>query len=423
MTASNTAHIAAAGSGVYVERMQRGLALLRVVDFSSGIPGGYCTKLLADAGADVVKVEPAGGDPFRSWTSSHVDLAGDDGVLFKFLAHGKRSIIGEPLDPAVLELVASADIVVEDWSAAELARSGYLDRFPGLVVLSITAFGHGGPLSDRPTTEFIVQAESGGLIGRGSTNQVPIQAGGRISEWVGATFAAAALAAAAWRAQQTGHGEHIDFSTAATMTIAGGNYADLVYSLQGRPPITTVQRTFETPSVEPTKDGYVGVCTNSRQQFDDFLLLIERPDLLGDEVLARAPGRQQQWDLWNEIVHTWTPLHTTAEIVRMASELRIPVAPVHSGANVMDCEHFVARGVYVDDPSGTFKIPRRPWRIDDEEPPRHVAAPKPGEHNGNIEARAVARPAAPTPATRRLPLDGLRVLDLTAWWAGPISPA
>ena len=64
------------------------------------------------------------------------------------------------------------------------------------------------------------------------------------------------------------------------MTIAGGNYANLAHSLAGRPPITTVHRTFETPSVEPTLDGYVGVCTNSRQQFDDFLLMIERPDLL-----------------------------------------------------------------------------------------------------------------------------------------------
>ena len=343
--------------------MQRGLGRLRVIDFTSGIPGGYCTKLLTDAGADVIKVEPAGGDPFRSWTSSHVALDGADGVLFRFLAHGKRSVTGAPLDDAVIALVASADIVVEDWTAAEIAHNGYLARFPGLVVLSMTPFGHGGPLSERPTTEFIVQAESGGLVGRGGPTQVPIQAGGRISEWVGATFAAVAVTAAAWRAQRTGHGEHIDFSTAATMTIAGGNYADLAYALSGRPPITAAQRTFETPSVEPTKDGYVGLCTNSRQQFDDFLVLIERTDLLGDETLARSPGRQVHWDKWNDIVHAWTPLHTTDEIVRRASELRIPVAPVHSGANVMQCEQFVARGVYVDDPTHRFKMPQRPWRV------------------------------------------------------------
>jgi crotonobetainyl-CoA:carnitine CoA-transferase CaiB-like acyl-CoA transferase len=400
--------------------MQRGLSHLRVIDFTSGIAGGYCTKLLADAGADVIKVEPASGDPLRQWTSSHTDLHGDDGALFRFLAHGKRSVIGAPDDASILELVAGADIVVEGWTTDDAARHDYVNRFPGLVVLAITPFGRGGPLSDRPTTEFIVQAEAGGLVGRGGPDQVPIQAGGRISEWVGATFAAVAVSAAAWRAVHRGHGEFIDFSTAATMTIAGGNYANLIHSLGGSPPIETVHRTFETPSVEPTLDGYVGFCTNSRQQFDDFLVLIERPDLLGDEELARSPGRQKHWDRWNQIVHEWTPKHTTAEIVRRASELRIPVAPVHSGENVMTCEQFAARGVYVDDPTSTFKMPLRPWSIDGEPPPPPRPAPRLGEHTGAVEPHVPARPRTPN-GPLALPLDGVRVLDLTAWWAGPIS--
>ena len=88
--------------------------------------------------------------------------------------------------------------------------------------------------------------------------------------------------------------------------------------------------------------------------------------------------RQKRWDEWNEIVHAWTTQHTTADIVRRASELRIPVAPVHSGENILDCDHFVARHVFVDDATGTFKMPRRPWRMDDEDPPppRPVAAPR-----------------------------------------------
>lgn len=400
--------------------LQQGLTNFRVIDFTNGIAGGYCTKLLADAGADVILVEPPGGNSFRKWTSSHPDLGDDDGVLFQFLSHGKRSVIGAPDDAAILDLVASADIVIGSWSQADFDRFGYVERFPGLVLLSITPFGYGGPLSDRPTTEFIVQAESGGLLCRGGPDQVPIQAGGRISEWVSATFAAVAATAAAWRAKHTGHGEHIDFATSATMTIAAAGYSDLMYALNGRPPLTNVQRTFETPSVEPTLDGYVGFCTNSRQQFDDFLLLIERPDLLGDEDLARAPGRQKRWTEWNDIVHEWTPHRSTAEIVQLASELRIPVAPVHSGANVMDCEHFQARGVYIDDPTGSFKMPRRPWRVNDHDPPAPTPAPKAGEHSNHIEDRTPARLATPQ-GDRRLPLAGLRVLDLTAWWAGPIA--
>src|SRR5690606_6263293 len=117
------------------------------------------------------------------------------------------------------------------------------------------------------------------------------------------TFFAVATTAAALRSLRTGHGEHIDFSISETMTIAGGNYTDYMYGLLDEPPITKPQRTFETPSVEPTTDGYVGVCTNTRQQFDDFLIMIDRADLLGDETLARAAGRQERWDEWNQIVH------------------------------------------------------------------------------------------------------------------------
>ena len=157
-----------------------------------------------------------------------------------------------------------------------------------------------------------------------------------MSEWVGGTFAAVAATAAAWRARRTGHGGHVDFSVCETMVIAGSGYADHRHALEGRPPITTVSRHLETPSIEPTVDGYVGFCTNSRQQFDDFLVLIERPDLLGDDDLARAAGRQARSDEWNEAVHAWTRRHTTAEIVERARELRIPVAPVLDGRTVPD---------------------------------------------------------------------------------------
>src|SRR4029453_13707343 len=112
------------------ERMQRGLSHLRVIDFTSGIAGGYCTKLLADAGADVIKVEPAGGDPMRSWTSSHTDLHGDDSALFRFLAHGKRRVIGSPDDASIIDLGASADVVVEAWTTAEAQRHDFARRFP-----------------------------------------------------------------------------------------------------------------------------------------------------------------------------------------------------------------------------------------------------------------------------------------------------
>jgi crotonobetainyl-CoA:carnitine CoA-transferase CaiB-like acyl-CoA transferase len=400
--------------------MRAGLSALRVVDFSTGIPGGYASRLLADAGADVVKVELPGGDPWRAWSAGGADVDPEvGGALFQFLHHGMRSVIGRPGEAEVEALVAGADVVIESFPLSELDSDVWLDAHPGLVVCSITPYGRKGPYAARPTSEFVVQAESGGLVGRGSVRSIPFQAGGRTSEWLAGTFSGMAIAAAARRAARSGNGDHIDFSIAEVMTIAANSYAEYMRRLMNAP-VVGATRTIETPSVEPTLDGYVGFCTNSREQFHSFLLMIGRPDLIETDEFSNHVDRQQRWDEWNELVHGWTLQHTTGEIVRQASELRIPVAPVHGPGNILECDHFVARGIFVDDATGSFKFPRRPWRIDDEDPPPPRPAPRLGEHTGTIEARTSSRPAitAPDPA---LPLAGVRVLDLTAWWAGPIA--
>ena len=90
----------------------------------------------------------------------------------------------------------------------------------------------------------------------------------------------------------------------------------------------------------------MGFCTNSRQQFSDFLLLIERTDLQEDEVLAQVVGRMARFDEWNEIVHAWTTQHATDEIIERAALLRIPVAPICNGDTVQRQEHLAARGVF-----------------------------------------------------------------------------
>jgi crotonobetainyl-CoA:carnitine CoA-transferase CaiB-like acyl-CoA transferase len=395
-----------------------GLRELRVVELSTGIAGAYCTKLLADAGADVIKVEPPEGDPLRRWSATGAELGGEDGALFRFLAASKRSLVGGPADAAVLELAAGADLVVE--SCAPGAGDGVLDwpaRFPGLVLLSISPFGRGGPWRARAATEFTVQAESGSIGSRGLPGGEPFQAGGRITEWVAGTYAAVGALAAVQRARRSGHGEHVDFSLLEVMNVAGSNYMDLFWSLFGREPRGAAQ-TVETPSIEPTADGYVGFCTNSRQQFSDFLLLIDRPELRDDPALAQVAGRLARFAEWSAIVSGWTRRHTTAEVVERASLLRIPVAPVCNGDTVRRHEQLVARGVFQKDPSGSFLAPRPPWKLDGESPPPPRPAPRLGENGGRVEPRPPRRPAAPV-GERRLPLAGLRVLDATAWWAGP----
>jgi len=401
-----------------------GLRHLRVVDFSNRIAGAYATKLMADAWAEVVKVEPASGDPLRRWSASGQDLAGRDGALFQFLNTSKRSVVGEPGDARVLELVAGADLVVETFEPGVIERLDLCRRFPGLVVLSISPYGRGGPLSNQPASDLTIQAHSGALSVRGLPSQPPIMCGGRITDWIGGTFAAVAGLAAVMRARNSGQGEHVDFSLCEVMNIGSTTYLDFMNSLMGRPALTTPPRSVEVPSIEPTLDGWVGFNTNSHQQFTDFLLLIERQDLLAQPEWAQIGTRMARMDEWNAIVRAFTTQHTTEEIVARASLLRIPVAPVCSGRSVLDHVHLKARGVFVPNPTGGFPQPRPPYLMDGAGPRPFEAVPKLGEHTQSVFAAAPRkrpRPGlAPSPnATAPLPLAGIRVLDTTAWWAGP----
>ncbi|HUJ66039.1 MAG TPA: CoA transferase, partial [Acidimicrobiales bacterium] len=401
-----------------------GLSDLRVVDLSTGIAGPYCTKLFADAGADVIKVEPPAGDPLRSWSATGADLDGRDGALFRFLNASKRSVVGTPGDDEVTSLMAGADLVVDspgtdcfghDGAAVPADLAG---QVPDLVIVSITPFGRSGPYASRPWTEFTLQAESGSLGKRGLPSQPPVQAGGRITDWVGGTFAAVAALAAVQRSRRSGHGEVIDFSLHECLTIAGNTYADLMHRLSGLPP-KVPHRTVEIPSIEPTTDGWVGFNTNSRAQYQAFLRLIERLDLLADEELATVGGRKARMAEWNELVRAWTREHPTKEIVARAGELRIPVAPVCDGRSVLEQDHFRARGVFVTNPDATFVQPRPPYLLNGCPIPLRAPAPRLGEHTGRVEPRPRHHPV-PVGAPP-LPLEGVRVLDCTAWWAGPSS--
>lgn len=389
------------------------LSDLRVVDMSTGVAGAYATKLFVDAGADVVKVEPSGGDPLRRWSASGAGLGGRDSALFRFLAAGKRSVIGGKEPGQTGELIDACDLVVA-------GPGGSLPEREGLVVLSITPFGRTGPWSDRPASDLIIQALSGSIGTRGLLAAEPFQAGGRITEWVGGTYAAVAALAALLRAGKTGQGELIDFSLLEVMTLAGTNYMDLMGRLMGLGMSESLPQTVETPSIEPTADGYVGFCTNSRQQVADFMRLIERPDLVDDEELAQFVGRLGRWDEWNEIVHAFTTRLGTEEIVERAAALRIPVAPVLNGDTVRRHEHVVARGAIRPAPDASFEAPRPPYKIDHQDAPAMRPAPGLGEHDGRIDWAARERPAT-AGSGQELPLAGLRIIDMTAWWAGPAA--
>jgi crotonobetainyl-CoA:carnitine CoA-transferase CaiB-like acyl-CoA transferase len=191
-------------------------------------------------------------------------------------------------------------------------------------------------------------------------------------------------------------------------------------------------RSIEIPSIEPTSDGYIGVTTNSAQQFADFLLLIDRPDKLDDDDLSISMSRFKRRDEVHEMTHAYTLQHTTAEVLEKATLLRIPNGPVGNGELTPQFDHFRETGTFVENPRGRFVQPRVPYRISGLEARPFTASPDVGEHDGTIEwgprdrapvdlPRGAARATPAVGAEDPRPLSGLRVLDCTAWWAGPAA--
>jgi crotonobetainyl-CoA:carnitine CoA-transferase CaiB-like acyl-CoA transferase len=376
----------------------------RVLDRSTGIAGPYCTKILADAGADVVKVEPPSGDPLRAWGS---------GALFEFLNASKRSV-----DEGADLLVQTADVLVTE-EAVDVA--GLWAANPSLVVVTISPFGSDGPWVGHPWTEFTLQASCGSTGQRGLPEQPPLSAGGRLGEWITGTYAALGALAAHRESRRSGRGEHVDVAMLDCMAVAMVSYPSVFASFSGRPPQNGTGRVIEVPSVEPTADGFAVFTTNSAQQFQDFLVMIGRSDLLEDSDLAVVANRFRRRDEFLRVVRDYTTRRTTAEVLDAASHFRIPAGPVLDGSTIPQFEQFAARGVFGRSPSGRFLQPRVPFRISGTNPRPFAPAPAIGEHTAMVDWPASTRLSSGEPGQWRLPLEGVRVIDCTAWWAGPVT--
>ena len=396
------------GSGILSE--------CRVVDLSTGIAGGYASKLFADAGADVVKVEPPGGDPLRSWRIGGTLPDVSDGALFRFLHTNKRAMVGTLDDPSVRDLVLDADVVIENFEAGVIEATD-LWMAPHLVVVSISPWGR-GPWEHRPANEFTLQAECGALGRRGNPERPPVQCGGRLGEWLTGVAAAFGGLAAFRSAQDTGHGEHVDVSAFDTMMLTMNGYAHLLGSFTDTTD-SALARTIEIPSIEPTADGYVGFCTVAAQQFQDFLLLIGATEWLDDPAFGNRNTRWDRRDEFRTRVFDYTTTRTTSAIIDEASALRIPVAPIGTGATVPSLDACKGRDSIVANPDGDFVQPNVPYRIHGVDSAPFRRAPRRAPNGARIETRGAKRVVANAP--RRRPLDGIRVVDLTAWWAGPFA--
>jgi crotonobetainyl-CoA:carnitine CoA-transferase CaiB-like acyl-CoA transferase len=386
---------------------------LRVVEISDRIAGAYCGKLLADAGADVVKVEPAAGDPLRRFTATGAaPPVGEDSPLFAYLNAGKRSVTSISDD-----LLTSADIVILTATESAATERGIdpqrlRELDPGLIVVTISDFGWTGPWAERPATEFTLQAASGLTGFRGDPAGPPISIGGDLGEYQGGVWAAYGALAAHRGVGKGGSGAHLDMSMLEAITLMQSG--EWLHSQLLKAP--HVRRSVEVPSIEPAKDGFVGISMVTGQQWLDFAAMVDCPEFTEVPQLQFQIGRWDYRDWIRERIGPWMRERTVEEIVELGQLFRLPLAALGNGATVRKMDHLQERGVYVDNPSG-FRQPRPPWLMS-------VAAPspiRPAPAIGDSDTESLWEPrqstSDATPDGR--PLAGLRVVDFTAFWAGP----
>ncbi|MGV9802600.1 CaiB/BaiF CoA transferase family protein [Mycobacterium sp. NPDC003449] len=392
------------------------LAPYTVVDLSTGIAGAYCTKILSDGGADVIKVEAPGGDPLRRWSASGAKFDGD-GALFGFLSGGKRSVVAGPelLD----RLVAAADAVV--WSpespvAQQIPPEQLYRSHPHLIVTAITPFGLDGPWSDRPATEFTLQAWSGGAIGigRGTQDRAPVTIGGQVGDWLAGAYAAAMTLAFRARALRDGHGELIDLSKLEAQILGLTYYPVTYFEMLGRPWRT--ERRPTVPGVAQAADGLVALGCGTAQQWWDLCAMSGHDDWIDEnsELTITEQANQHAGELYS-----WIREQNVDDLRNIASAFRIPNSPVGNGENITAMDHFAERGAFAPSQDGVVQ-PNHPYRLSGVTLRPSAPAPRLGEHTDAVGSELVRR-AGPdrAPDPDRLPFSGLRVLDMTTFWAGP----
>jgi len=399
---------------------------LRVVEISDRIAGSYCGKLLVDAGAQVCRFEPPQGDWLRRYSATCSPVPdGSCSPLYSYLNAGKRSMTFDP-DAAdgkgterMSAMVAAADVVVITGGRVRAESLGVdpqrlLADSPRSIIVTISDFGWTGPYADRAATEFTLQAWSGSPGFRGDPAGPPIAIGADLGEYMAGAYAAFGGLAVRRRVERGGPGEHLDLSMFEAIT-AMQSSAWLQTRLLGVPP---VGRTLEVPSIEPAKDGFVGITMVTGQQWLDFAAMVGCPQLAEIEQLLYQIGRWQYRDMIREQIRPWLAERTVEEIVELGQLFRLPIAALENGNTIRDTDYVKERGAFVANPAG-FHQPRPPWLMSRCAPasPGDTAPVGSGDGETLWESRTFGSESLPP----SLPLTGVRVIDLTAFWAGPAA--
>lgn len=333
------------------------LAGVRVVDLTQALAGPFTTALLADLGADVVKVEPPRGDMLRNVGPFHPD---DErrpyGAVFGNANRNKRSLVLDLKAPegreVLLELVDGADAVVENFSLGVMDRLGLsyetlAERNPKLVYTSIRGFGdtRGGesPYADWPAFDIVAQAMGGLMSITGQDRDSRVRVGSGIGDTAASLFAVYGTLAALFEAQRSGKGQYVDVAMVdavlALSEVVVNNYA---YTGIAPEPMGNQLNGFAPFDVVPTKDGEVALGAPHRAQWVKLCAAMEREDLVDDPRYATDHARWLHREEVYEVLDEWTSRHSTEELVDLLAG-QVPLGPVNTAADIFADPHFRTR--------------------------------------------------------------------------------
>jgi CoA:oxalate CoA-transferase len=361
------------------------LAGIKVLDLSRVLAGPYCTALLADLGAEVVKLEPPAGDDYR-----HIGPFQDgESALFTLNNRGKKSVVLDLKMPGDLEvaqaLAARVDVVVENFRPGVAARLGLGAETlraanPRLIYCSISGFGQDGPFKDLPAYDLVVQAMSGLMAATGEEGGAPLKTGESIADLIAGLFASWSIMAALVRRNATGQGATLDVAMYdALFSMLTTSHAQHFYGgvlpgrVGNRHPLSTPFGCFRT------RDGQVVIAVLNGGQFRRLAALVDKPDIADDPRFATDSSRTEHEPALRALIEEWSGRLTTEEAVAALSAQGLPTAPIWTIAEAAENEHSAARGLVsrlAHPVLGAAPVVGQPVRFDGAKPVASTAAPR-----------------------------------------------
>ncbi len=418
---------------------------VRVLDLTRHAAGPFATRLLADYGADVIKIEPPEGDPARRLPPFMGDDPGPDrSGMFLFLNTNKRSVVldlktDEGRD-RFLELARGADVVVENFMPGTLDRLGIgyetlREANPRLVLTSISNFGQDGPYRDWAGTDLTLYAMGGPMLASGEASYEPVKTAGRMTSYHTGLVGALATAVAIRGAELRGEGEHVDVNLYETAlhSIDIRLARLMMYQYTGQYVTRPTLAAGVGSGVYPCADGFF-LMSNGPQRIHTALRMMGYEDLLEtpEWSTVEACSHVDRIDEFNALAFPWLLSHTRAEIRKACEVHGVMAGPINSVADLFEDENFRYREFFqtIDHPeTGPLEYPGYHFRLHRPEGamPERRRAPLLGEHTDEVLAELPR--GRPTPAATPgrgagwtsgdLPLKGVRIVDFTVVLAGP----